>query len=391
MQFFDPKKMNIDFMGKKKFFAVFSILLMVLALVSIFVEDVAGGINWGIDFAGGTVVEVEFGKALTPDQVREVVTSQGYRKNVIQRSVLEKEPGKSEYIIRVERIAILSEDDAKKVEKELRDKFGEKLKEFGFNADSGDQLDLRFSDKVTDKEIAKALADIGEKLRMKELTKVTVKHQGRPEEYRYLVLLTGVAEQLKHAFSEKIPGSNPMIRKVEFVGPQVGEKLRNDGILAMLYAILGILAYVAFRFNIQFAPGAVIALVHDALLTIGLFALTGLEINLTFVAAVLTVIGYSVNDTIVIYDRIRENLAKIRSKPLDEVVNTSLNQTMSRTVLTSLTTLLALIGLLIMGFGEIRDFAIAMTFGVVVGTYSSIYVASSLTLYIDRFLKRLQA
>jgi len=191
--------------------------------------------------------------------------------------------------------------------------------------------------------------------------------------------------------NESFPDAKPHIRKVSFVGSQVGGKLRNDGILAMIYAIAGILAYVAFRFNLQFAPGAVVALAHDAILTIGLFALFGLEFNLTFVAAILTVIGYSVNDTIVVYDRIRENMTRIRSQTLEKVVNSSLNEVLNRTVLTSVTTVLALTGLLVMGFGEILDFAIAMTFGVVVGTYSSIYVASSMTIYLDTLTKKLRA
>ena len=335
MEFFKAGSTHIDFVGKKKFFAVFSLVLIVVALVAIFIEDVAGGINWGIDFAGGTVVEIEFQKDIPPEQIRQVVEGLGYKKNVIQRSTLGEEKNHSEYIIRVERIAILSREDANKLEKELKQRFAGKLVYFGFDADSGDQLDLRFSAPVTEAEVAKVVGQAADVIGRRELKQVKVKKQGREDENRYLVLITGVAAQLDSAFKEKMPEAQPTIRKVEFVGPQVGEKLRNDGILAMLYAILGILAYVAFRFNLQFAPGAVIALAHDALLTVGLFALTGLEINLTFVAAVLTVIGYSVNDTIVIYDRTRENMARIRSKPLEEVVNTSLNEVLNRTVLTS--------------------------------------------------------
>ena len=234
--------------------------------------------------------------------------------------------------------------------------------------------------------LKKAANDIGRP----ELSEVTLRKQGREEQIRYAVLMTGVSKQIEQALKKNFPDANPQVRKVEFVGPQVGSKLRTDGILAMIYAIAGILIYVAFRFNLQFAPGAVVALAHDAIIVIGLFALFGLEFNLTFVAAILTVIGYSVNDTIVIYDRIRENMARVRNQALDKVINTSLNEVLNRTVLTSLTTVMALIGLLILGFGEIRDFAIAMTMGVVVGTYSSIYIAGSLTIWLEGLTKKLK-
>ena len=230
-----------------------------------------------------------------------------------------------------------------------------------------------------------------DKVGKQELAEVTIKRQGKEDQFRFLVLMTGVAAQMVKAMGDKFPDAKPTLRKVEFVGPQVGGKLRSDGILALLYAIAGILVYVAFRFNLQFAPGAVLALTHDAIITIGFFALFGFEFNLTFVAAVLTVIGYSVNDTIVVYDRIRENMARFRSQPLPQIVNSSLNEVLNRTVLTSVTTVLALTGLLVMGFGEIKDFAVAMTFGVVIGTYSSIYVAGSTTIFLDAITKKLRS
>jgi preprotein translocase subunit SecF len=167
------------------------------------------------------------------------------------------------------------------------------------------------------------------------------------------------------------------LRRVEFVGPQVGDELTEDGGLAMLYALIGILIYVGLRFEYRFAIGSVIALIHDVIITIGLFSVLQVEFDLPVLAAVLAVIGYSLNDTIVVFDRIRENFRKMRKDDAIEIINSSLNQTLSRTLVTSLTTLLVLVALFIFGGKIIHGFALALIVGVVVGTYSSIYVASS--------------
>ena len=176
------------------------------------------------------------------------------------------------------------------------------------------------------------------------------------------------------------------LRRVEFVGPQVGEELTEDGGLAMLIALFGILVYVWLRFEYRFALGAIAALVHDVLVTLGFFSVLGLEFDLTVLAAVLAVIGYSLNDTIVVFDRVRENFRRVRRGSTEEVMNRSLNQTLSRTLMTSLTTLLVLVALFVLGGELIRGFATALIVGVLIGTYSSIYVASvaALTLGVSR-------
>ncbi len=179
---------------------------------------------------------------------------------------------------------------------------------------------------------------------------------------------------------QKVSDGKVEMRRVEFVGPQVGEELREDGGLAMLYALFGILIYVAFRFEYRFSFASIIALVHDVMITLGFFALTQMEFDLTVLAAVLAIIGYSLNDTIVVFDRIRENFRKLRKGSPEEVVNTSINQTLSRTIITSLTTLLVLIALYFLGGEIIHSFSVALIVGVVVGTYSSIYVASNAAL-----------
>ena len=172
-------------------------------------------------------------------------------------------------------------------------------------------------------------------------------------------------------------------RRTEFVGPKVSKELYRDGILAVIFAIIGILAYIWFRFEWQFGLGAIIALTHDVITTIGVYALTGLEFNLSTVAAILTIAGYSINDTVVVYDRVRENLRKYKTLELVNLLNNSVNETLSRTIMTSVTTLLALGALYVLGGEVIRGFSIGMIWGVLIGTYSSICIAVPLLLFLD--------
>jgi preprotein translocase subunit SecF len=167
------------------------------------------------------------------------------------------------------------------------------------------------------------------------------------------------------------------MRRVESVGPQIGDELRDQGGIAMLLALGGILIYIALRFELRFSVGSIIALVHDVVLTIGFFSITGIEFDLTILAAVLAIIGYSLNDTIVVFDRIRENFLKLRKVDTDASIDTSINETLSRTLVTSFTTLIVLISLFVFGGEIIHGFSIAMIVGILIGTYSSIYVASS--------------
>jgi len=179
---------------------------------------------------------------------------------------------------------------------------------------------------------------------------------------------------------EAVSETDIEVRRVDFVGPQVGEELTEDGGLAVLYALIAILVYVAFRFEYRFSLGAVAALIHDVVITLGVFSLLQLNFDLSVLAAILAVIGYSLNDTIVVFDRVRENFRKIRKKTSLEVINTSINQTISRTLMTSFTTLLVLLSLFFLGGEVIHAFATALIIGVVVGTYSSIYVATTTAL-----------
>ena len=175
----------------------------------------------------------------------------------------------------------------------------------------------------------------------------------------------------------KLSDNKMQVRRVDFVGPQVGEELREDGGLAVLYALIAILIYVSLRFEYRFSLGAVAALIHDVIITLGVFSILQLDFDLSVLAAVLAVIGYSLNDTIVVFDRIRENFKSIRKKEPVDIINISINQTISRTLMTSLTTLLVLFSLYFLGGEVIESFALALIIGIVVGTYSSIYVASA--------------
>ena len=205
---------------------------------------------------------------------------------------------------------------------------------------------------------------------------IRVQHQ-EGGEAEQLVAVDAVKSALAEGF-----GSDISYRRVEFVGPKVSSDLLWGGTQATVYALIAILVYIWFRFEWQFAVGAVVALIHDAVTTVGLIALLGLEFNLSTIAAILTIIGYSINDTVVIYDRVRENLRRYKAMPLPELIDRSINETLARTVMTSLTTLLALVALLVVGGPVIRDFAIAMTWGVIIGTYSTIYVAAPMVLHL---------
>ncbi len=190
-------------------------------------------------------------------------------------------------------------------------------------------------------------------------------------------------ELVKESLSESFEGQEIDYRRIEFVGPQVGKELKLKGIYAILFSLMGIMTYIWFRFEWQFGVAAIVALAHDSIATIGLFAMTQMEFNLSTVAAILMIAGYSINDTVVVFDRIRENLRKYKKKPLPDLFNFSVNQTLSRTLMTSVTTLLALIALYVFGGEVIRGFVDALIFGIAIGTYSSVFVAAPVLLMMN--------
>ena len=250
---------------------------------------------------------------------------------------------------------------------------------YGIDFKGGIMIEVRTSE-------AAQLGDMRRRLRSLELGEVALQEFGQPTDVLIRVQRQQggeAAQQVAVAKVKEALGADVEYRRTEFVGPKVSKELFWDGVMAVSFAILAILVYIWFRFEWQFGLGAVIALIHDVLSTIGIFAVLGLEFNLSTVAAILTIAGYSINDTVVVYDRVRENLRKFKKMALPELLNNSINQTLSRTVLTSVTTMLALLSLYFLGGEVIRDFSFAMIWGVIIGTYSSICLAVPVLLYLN--------
>ena len=257
--------------------------------------------------------------------------------------------------------------------------FGTRNLNYGIDFQGGIVIEVRTAE-------AGRLGEMRTSLSNLQLGEVALQEFGTPEDILIRVQRQEGGEQAQQRAVEKVKqalGAGVEYRRTEFVGPKVSAELFRNGVIAVVLAIVGILIYIWFRFEWQFGVGAIIALTHDVLSTVGLFALTGLEFNLSTVAAILTIAGYSINDTVVVYDRVRENLRKYKTLSLPELLNNSINETLSRTVMTSLTTLLALLALFFLGGEVIRGFSAAMIWGVFVGTYSSICLAVPLLLYLN--------
>jgi len=236
------------------------------------------------------------------------------------------------------------------------------------------------------------ISHIRESLKGLKLGEVVIQSIGAQAQSEYLIRieksstsLKGISEQVKARLITRFGEKSVEIRRVEMVGPKVGKDLRRKGFWAILFSLVAILIYITWRFEFWFAIGAIVALAHDVLITVGVFSIMNKQVNLAIVAAVLTIIGYSLNDTIVVYDRIRENMKKLQKISFSDMVNQSINETLSRTILTSLTTLITVVILFFLGGEVIRNFAFALIVGVVVGTYSSIYIASPVVLFFEPF------
>jgi preprotein translocase subunit SecF len=283
-------KQDIDFLGKRKLALIFSSILIIISIGSLIVN----GLKLGIDFTGGTLVEIGYKQSADLKVLRSSLSEAGFGDATVQH--------------------------------------------FGTTKDV--LIRIKPQDGVSNAMLSNKVLDAANK------------HSADPVDKR----------------------------RVEFVGPQVGDELAEDGGLALLYSMFGILVYVAWRFEYKFSLGSVVALFHDVIITLGIFSLFQMEFDLTVLAAVLAVIGYSLNDTIVVYDRIRENFRSLRADSAENIMNISLNQTLSRTLMTSITTAIVLVALAVLGGEIIHNFAIALLIGVGIGTYSSIYVASPIVL-----------
>jgi len=283
---------NINFVGKRKIAAIFSVLVILAGIASLIIK---GGPNYGVDFAGGTLVQTQFAEATDAATIKEALAPLNLGAMVVQQ-------------------------------------FGEEANEFLIRTQESDSA------------------------------------------------LKGLSQNMLIELEKQYGTGQVEIRRTEMVGPQVGKDLREKGLMALLYAMIGILIYISWRFEFRFAVGAITALIHDVLITFGAFSVFNKEIDLPIIAAFLAIIGYSLNDTIIVYDRIRENRSKHGRDGFPAIINRSINETLSRTILTSGTTLLVVAALFIFGGGVIHNFAFALLVGILVGTYSSVYVASPVLL-----------
>jgi len=290
---------NINFVGKMYSFFYFSLAVILLSIIYL---TVRGGPNMGIDFAGGTSVQIKFHQATTIDKIRSSLKAINLENSIIQQVGVQ---GENEYLLRTE----LSTSDLKGIQDQIADSIA--------------------------------------------------------------------AVYGKNSFD---------MRKIEMVGPKAGKDLRQKGLLAICLAFLGMLLYITWRYEFRYALGGILALVHDVIVSVAIFTLFQREFTLTVIAALLTIIGFSINDTVVVFDRIRENVRKSPKQNLGEVVNASINQTLSRTILTSLTVFIVVVALYFFGGTVINDFAFVMIIGVIFGTYSSIFIASPLVLVWEKYL-----
>jgi len=284
---------KIDFMKRKWIGFLFSGIVMLIGIISLVVH---GGPIYGIDFAGGTLVQVKFSQPVAIDAIRGALQDGELEGASVQGFEAE---GKGEYLIRLQ-------------------------------ASSAD--------------------------------------------------LEGLSTTIKAALAKRFDEKSFEVRRVEMVGPKVGKDLRSKAIWATVIAMAMMLIYISFRFDFRFAVGAVVAICHDVIVTIGVLSLLNIEFSILILAALLTIVGYSINDTIVVYDRIRENLPKMRREPFEKMLNVTVNETLSRTILTGMSTLMVLIVLFFMGGGVIHDFTLTLIVGIIFGTYSSVYIASATVL-----------
>jgi preprotein translocase SecF subunit len=428
---------TIEFMNRRKLFMSISAFLLLASVGAVaFI-----GLNLGIDFKGGTKVILAFkgDQPIDRDRIRELA-AETFGKMMAEGTVPQvqvqdfyaggtEESGERRYVIYTELVSLLTDDEKQSIVQDFKDTFGEGTV-VNPPEEGGDQFYIAFTDPVP---ITERVTMIEALFASHKLNRVTVEaekvqdmhlehvkdlnllaeEEGSEEEAIDKILAqqefekrladfkaktkdrnyTVRIEEVKAAVEEAVRADAEMgaqfiaVESATTVSPSVGRDMLNEGLLAVFYAIIGILLYIALRFDFKYGPGAVVALFHDTVITIGVFAVTQIPFTLPIIAAVLTIVGYSVNDTIVVFDRIRENVSKLREKPLDRVINISINETLSRTLLTSITTLLVVLSVWILGGGLIKDFAFALVIGVLVGTYSSVFIASPVLLYLDKILR----
>lgn len=370
MEFFKPG-VTYDFFKYRTPFIITSLGLTILSLLSL----IWPGPRFGIDFKGGTEVELAMTKPTSSSELRDAVVSLGFG----SPDVIAVQGSDSRYILRLEQITSVPPAQLEKARKGLANEVGGETNITDFRlSPGGDKLAIQVQHEVTAEKVSEVLKSAGMQVR-------DVAPFGNLQDMRFQVELIGVGDKLIRGLRDKLGDRVPeQPLRVEWVGPKAGAQLRDAAINAVLYTIAFVMVYIAFRFDLRFAPGGVVALAHDALITLGIYVVLRKEVTLGTIAAVLTVIGYSINDTIVIYDRIRENMQRMRDATLAQLINVSTSQTLGRSVITSAMGLISILGFFIWGTPLIRDIVFALSTGFIIGTYSSIYVAAPLTEWMDR-------
>ncbi len=374
MEFF--RQTNIDFLKYKWWAIGASWALIFVGLFTVFVQK---GLKFGIDFSGGTAIAIRLSSRPDIDKMRTILDGANLGEIGIQRY---EEAEKNEVLIRVQQQA-----------KEGRDVAGEVLKALrqGLQAETDPgKIDMNTEGKATlaarlaaaDPDHLAGKADVNPADAYGQAAERIVARRSELGLFKSpadVDSVEGVSGTVKAWVKANTVAGPFVLLSAENVGPQVGADLQKKALLAIIWSTVGMLAYIAFRFrSIPFGIGAIVALIHDTLITVGLLALFGREFNLVVVAALLTLVGYSVNDTVVVYDRVRENLKTPKKEPLESVINRSINQTLSRTILTSGATMLVVIALFFLGGEVLNTFALTLIIGIVIGTYSSIYVAAAI-------------
>jgi preprotein translocase subunit SecF len=389
VEFFKPGRV-FDFMGQRRFWIPLSFILVIASIILCFYP----GPNYGTDFRGGTEVEIAFNKPIDAADVRRAVEASGFQTpDVVQ--VVDPNNG-YHFLIRVQDVSAITEGEKDALRRGLClvDHPGVALgdpaacpentraTEVKFSA-GGDKISTRYD---TDPDLEKIKEQVQSVPGVLLRASATNPQVMNPRDHRVEIQLLSKGDQLIERMREKLGADVVPDRalRVEWVGPKAGKQLRDSARNAVAIAIVFIMLYLAIRFDLRFAPGVIVACVHDAMVVIGVFILLHKEVTLSTIAAVLTVVGYSMNDTVVVYDRIRENLGKHRGKSFAQIINLSVSETLSRTILTSGLTTLSVLAFFVYGTGVIKDFMLALVVGIVAGTYSSIYVAAPLTEWIDK-------
>lgn len=374
------ENIHIDWMGKRKLFYTVSAALFFLGLLTMIFR----GLEFGIDFKGGSEIVLQFEKPIEIGNIRGEVERLG-----LGNIELKTYGGENTVLIRTE-LQSIPADLYPRVIQSIQSEIDKALPNVyrQMTDSSQNSITITLANPDTTNILVEKLFEAGFQ---------TAKVSEEPDNKQMMVSV-GISDWIKENLKEKFKDNPFKVLKEDQVGPKVGKELKQDAVLAVFLSLVVILIYLAFRFKFIFAFGAVLALFHDVLITLGLYALLygvipglNLEIDLSIVAAFLTLVGYSINDTVIVFDRVRENLKIHKTMPLFDVLNMSINRTMSRTILTGGTTLLAVLVIFIFGGEVLRAFAFTLAFGIIIGTYSSIFVASALVLeYANRTKKKVE-